>query len=458
MNRHPVVTLGAPRRWILPFALALAVVLPALAPAGVILDPARIHEHTLANGLRIVVKEEHGWDVVALGAYIRAGSLYDPPDMPGLGHFMEHMLFRTDETDSEPVEIVRLVEGRGGQINAETTRDFTVLNIVTAAEVLPETLPTLAHTLLESKFDPALVREERKTIGQEIAERQGRAFEVLTEAVWAAAYPNHPYGKSVGGDADSLARIDSDALKAYHARFYVPNNISLVVVGDVDASAFFSQVQQAFGRYPQKPVDWKPPAPEPPLDTPRTRVETANVTGTLVGLAFRGPGISRKRDVCAMDLLYTLLGDGRKARLETEVRAKDLITAFNVDFITHLDDGLVVVTATVAPDKELDARAALMAQFTRIAKDGVTEEELAAAKRQLRNSYAFTNEGYGDQVGSMGFYQMIDSYRFAVDYIDAVNAVTPDDLKSVAARYFDPQKAVLVVFRPPAPHKPGGEV
>jgi len=439
-------------------ALVLLATAGTSAMAGAILDPARIREHTLANGLRIIVKEEHGWDVVAMGAYIRAGSLYDPPEMPGMAHFLEHMLFHTQEGDAEGADIARVVEGHGGQVNAQTTRDFTAVSITTAPEVLPQILPVLARTLLEAKFDPQRVRQERKTIVQEIAERQGRAFEVLTEAVWAAAYPGHPYGESVGGTADSLARIDADALKAYHARFYVPGNIALLAVGDIDATAFFSLVQEAFGSYTQKAVDWRPPAPEPAIDSPKTSVQTESVTATLIGLGFRGPGIGKKRDVCAMDLLYTLLGDGRKARLTTEVEAQGLVTAFNLDFITHLNDGLVVLSASVAPDKELEARTAIMAQFQRLATEGVTDEELAAAKRQLRNSYAFTNEAYSDQVGSMGFYEMIDSYRFAVDYIDAVNAVTPEDIKRVAAQYFDSQKAVLVVFRPPTATKPGGEV
>jgi predicted Zn-dependent peptidase len=447
-----------PHGWRAALTLAAIAWLPGLAQAGVILDPARIREHTLANGLHIVVKEEHGWEVVALGLHVRVGSLHDPADMPGMAHFLEHMLFRNGETGGEPVEIVRVVEGQGGQINAETTRDFTLFSIVTSPLMLQQILPVLARTVLEPSFDPDLVRREKNTVSQEVAERQGRVVEVLTEAVWSTAYPNHPYGRSIGGTVDGLARIDAAGLKAQHARFYVPNNMSIVAVGDVDATALFGQVQQAFGKYARAPVEWTPPSAEAPLESPRVKTETAPVSATAIGLAFRGPGIKKKRDVCAMDLIYTLLGDGRKAWLETEVESKGLVTAYNVDFVTHFDDGLIVVTVTTAPDKELDARTALMAQFERLARDGVTEEQLTAAKRQLRNSYAFTNESYSDQVGSMGFYEMIDSHRFAIDYIDAVNAITPADLKSVAATYLDPQKSITVVFRPPAPTRPGGEV
>ncbi len=428
------------------------------APSAPILDASHIREHTLANGLHIIVKEEHGWGVVALGVYVRSGSLYDPPEYPGVAHFMEHMLFRRADGHSEPSEIVAAVEGSGGQIDASTSRDWTLLRIVTSPQSLGNIWPVLARVLLEADFDAESVHKEQEIILQEIGEREGRAFEVLAETAWSVAYPSHPYGRSVGGGAEGVRKITPEVLKQYHGRFFVPNNIALILVGDVAASQVFSDVQQAFGHYPQHPVEWEPPEPVPPLTTSRVKVETHEVRATLLAVGFRGPGIRKKRDVCAMDLIYTILGEGRRARFETEVRAKELLTVFQLDYITHRDDGLVLLTAATPPDKELEARAAIMAEFERLAKEGVAEDELARAKRQLRNSYAFTNEAYSDQVGSMGFYEMIDTYRFAIEYIDAVNAVTAEDIKSVASRYLDPQKLVLVIFRPPRPSGPGGEV
>ncbi len=439
-------------------ALAACVLGATAAPSAPILDPSHIREHTLANGLHIIVKEEHGWGVVALGAYVRSGSLYDPPEYPGVAHFVEHMLFRRADGNAEPSEIVAAVEGRGGQIDASTSRDWTLLRIVTSPRSLTPIWPVVAKTLLEAKFDAEAVTKEQGIIAQEIDEREGRAFEVLAETAWSVAYPNHPYGRSVGGGAEAVQKITPQVLEQYHARFFVPNNIALILVGDVEASRVFSEVQEVFGGYPQRPIDWGPPDPEPPPTSSRVKVETRNVRATLLAFGFRGPGIRKKRDVCAMDLIYTILGEGRRARINTEVRAKELLAAFQLDFITHRDDGLVLLTAATPPDKELEARAAITAEFERLAQEGVTEDELARVKRQLRNSYAFTNEAYSDQVGSMGFYEMIDTYRFAIDYIDAVNAVTVEDIKSVAERYLDPEKLVLVIFRPLSASKPGGEV
>lgn len=445
---------------VIALAVLAALVLGATAaPSAPILDPSHIREHTLANGLHIIVKEEHGWGVVAVGAYVRSGSLYDPPEYPGLAHFIEHMLFRRADGNGEPSEIVAAVEGSGGQVDASTSRDWTLLRIVTSPQALTHTWPVVAKTLLEVEFDAEAVAKEQEIIAQEIAEREGRAFEVLAETAWSVAYPNHPYGRSVGGgDAEAVAKITPEVLKQYHARFFVPNNIALIVVGDVDASQVFADVQGAFGHYPQSPVEWEAPDPEPPLATSRVKVETRSVRATLLAFGFRGPGIRQKRDVCAMDLIYTLLGEGRKARMDTEVRAKELLTIFQLDYITHRNDGLVLLTAAAPPDKELEARAAIMGEFERLAQEGITEDELTRVKRQLRNSYAFTNEAYSDQVGSMGFYEMIDTYRFAIDYIDAINAVTAEDIKRVAGRYLDPEKLVLVIFRPPSPTRPGGEV
>ena len=431
---------------------------PAYAPCAPILDGSHIHEHTLANGLHIIVKEERGWGVVAVSACIRCGSLYDSADAPGLGHFVEHMLFRNADNGGEPSAIVAAVEGRGGQLNAETNRDSTMVQMVLSPQALPDLWPVLARTLFEAKFADDTVNVERKVIAEEIAEREGEAYGALTEAVWAAAYPHHPYGRVVGGTGEAVEKISAEQLRAYDAQFYVPNNVALVLVGDVAASDVFSQVQQAFGGYAQKPVTWSPPEAEPALDGPKTEVQTQDVNLTLVGMGFRAPGIARKRDVCAMDLIYTVLSDGRKARLTTEVEAKGLVNAYDFQFLTQRENGLVLLTAATTPDKELEARSALTEQLARLATEGVTDEELTRSKRVLRNSYAFSNEAYSDQVGSLGFYEMIDTFRFAIDYVDAVNQVTAEDIKRVAAEYLSSDKQILVIFRPPAPRGTGHEV
>ena len=445
-------------KWAVAIVVALALMAPVAAGAAPIIDPSHIREHTLSNGLHIIVKEEHGWGVVALGAYVRCGSLYDPPDTPGTAHFIEHMLFRTGEENGEPSAIIAEVEGSGGQINAETGRDSTHIFITTSPQSLKKVWPVLAETLMEAKFAPDDVERERAIIAQEITDHEGMAINRIGDAVWEKAYPGHPYGNAVGGTTESVEKITAESLMAYHASFYVPNNTSLILCGDVDADEVFADIQDAFGAYPQRDVQWTPPESDAPIESPRTDIQTKPVTATLIGLGFRGPGIRRKREVCAMDIIYTIVGEGRNARLSSEVQEKGLIDAFDVQYITHLDDGLVLVSAITEPGQEMEARQAIEAEFARIAQEGITEEELAQAKRQLRNSYAFSNEAYSDQVGAMGFYEVIDTYRFAIDYIDAVNEVTVDDLKNTAAKYLNPDKRVLVIFRPPAPRQPGTEV
>ncbi len=445
------------RRRVIPALVALSLA-PVLGQAAPILDASHVHEHTLANGLRVIVKEERGWGVVSLGAFVRCGLRYDPPDLPGAAHFMEHMLFRSGAEGGDPSELIAAVEGRGGQVNAQTNRDSVLVQIVTSPRALPDLWPVLARTLLEAQITDEGVAEEKKVIEQEVAERTGQALEALTAAVWAAAYPNHPYGRSIGGTAASLEAVTAARLREYQTRFFTPNNMALILVGDVSPDEVFAQAQQAFGRFPSPTLDWSAPAPEAPFDGPKTGVQTQDVSATLIGLGFRGPGIARKRDVCAMDLIYTLLSDGRRARFDTDLQEKGLVTAFDFEYITQRDEGLVLITAASPPDKELEARSAISAQLQGLAAEGVADDELARTKRVLRNSYAFSNEAYSDQVGSLGFYEMIDTYRFAIDYIDAVDQVTPDDIKRVAAEYLTSDKAVLVIFRPPAPRKPGTEV
>ncbi|MGQ9732602.1 MAG: M16 family metallopeptidase, partial [Candidatus Zipacnadales bacterium] len=361
-------------RRLLAFWFAVGMFVPWQGAAAPVLDISHVREHALSNGLHIIVKEEQGWGTVAIGTYIRAGSLYDPPEAPGTAHFVEHMLFRTGERGGEPSELVSTIEGQGGQINAETNRDSVVLQIVTSPQSLPVIWPLLARTLFEPRFTEEAVNEEKKVITQEIAEREGDAFNTLADEVWAVAYPTHPYGRRIGGTRESVAAITVEGVRDFHSRFYVPNNIAIILVGDVRAADVFAQIQQAFSSYPQQPIHWEAPPGEVPVETSKTEVQTRPVSMALIGLGFRGPGIANKRDVCAMDLIYTILSEGRNCRLARNVRDAGLIVAFDLQFITQKEDGLVLLTAAAEPTKELEARNALMQEFERLATEPLSSE------------------------------------------------------------------------------------
>lgn len=416
------------------------------APSLPILDAARVVEKTLPNGLGLVIKEERQWPVVALGMYIKAGSLYEYPADAGAAHLVEHLLFETNGDNEQ--KLAPFIESLGGRISATTLRDFVHVDIVISSRYLEQALPALLKAVFEGKFTEQQMMREVAVIKREITDRSDRVDLYLDEMIWQLAYQTHPYGRSIGGTAQTLSALTFDTLTAFRRRFYVPNNTTLVAAGDVDPVWLESRVKELTAGYPAREVGWQPPPPEPPLTEPRVKAQTLNRDVTLLAFAWHAPGIADKPDVCAMDLIFTVLGQGAIGRLNRDlVQDKKLILTSDVDFLTQKHPGLMVITALMPAGREIEAEAAILQQVKRLADEPLSEAELDRAKRLLYTEYAFSNESYDDQIGSMGFYAAIENYRFALEYIDQVMKVTPAELQQVVQKYLRSDNYALAILR-----------
>jgi len=181
----------------------------------------------------------------------------------------------------------------------------------------------------------------------------------------------------------------------------------------------------------------------------RTEILRRGMGATIVAVGFHSAEIADKRAVCALDLLYTLLGEGDQAWLSADlVRRRQLAFGATCDFLTQRYPGLFLITAVCAPNQELSLRQALLDKAGELRTALVSQEDLDRAKRLLYTSFAFTNETFADQVGTIGFYAMIDSYKFAFEYTDLCNSITPEELRAVAQRYLDPDRRSEAILRP----------
>ncbi|HCA45938.1 MAG TPA: hypothetical protein DEP45_00905 [Armatimonadetes bacterium] len=417
--------------------------------AAPILDPAKISDRTFENGFRTVVKDEDQWGLAAAALYIRAGSAQEPEDAAGVAHLLEHLVFEaTDPRDDSRVGSA--IESLGGYVNAMTTRDFTQIQVIVASQYLPRALELMAQTVFNPGLTPAAVEREREIVARELADRLDSAAGTLDDLIWSNAFAGHPYGRPIGGTPEQVTLLSYEDLTAFHERFYVPANMALVVAGDVDAEEVFTQVQELFGTRESAPAPDLAVAPEPPQTDVRVGADSRPSRALLLSYAWHAPEVEEFDDVCAMDLLYTVLGEGQFGRLHRVLNAEGLALMSNVSFLTQRDQGLVIITAMSLPDQEVAVRSAILKEVERLRTEPLTDEELAAAKRALRISYQFGNEAFSDQADAMGFYEAIANYRLAVDYIDRVEAVTAEQLQAVAQKYLDPNAYTLAIICPEA--------
>ncbi|UCH34119.1 MAG: insulinase family protein [Armatimonadota bacterium] len=418
----------------------------ALAAPVEVFDGSTVHFSRLDNGLRVIVKEDHSAPVVAVNVVIRAGSRCETRDNNGVSHFIEHMSFRAAR-DGGGGRLGPTIEGLGGIANGGTLRDFTHYTTVTASQHLDVALNALAKALVRPQFDDAAVLDERLVLMREAIHLTDQPAAAAWDMAFKLAYGDHPYALPIGGTSASLLRVDKDALTAFYGQWYVPNNASVVIVGDVAPEKAAAAVARAFLGWQQGGEPAPPPA-VPPLRKRLERVKPGEAPQATVLMGFHAPGIARPDDVCAADLLLTILGEGYTSRLTQALRQTHLADQVRVDFLTQELPGLFGVLATCAPERVDDVREAIEREVTRLSNELIGDEELANAQRRLAHSFVFSNETFEEQAATLGFYEVIASYEFACGYLDRVRSVTAAELQTAARAYLNPKRSVWVALVP----------
>lgn len=432
--------------------VALAVVIGCCAEAAPIMDGSHVSEMTLDNGLRVIVKHEPYWGLVTFGFCVKASPLYESDSQRGLSDLVRYMMFDVAPAGSERFE--DYVEDLGGSFDSYTSPDATQIRCTTSAFSFPEVLPRLVKATLEPRFDEGLWAQKLQELRRRLLDAQTQPMTRMYSLLWETAFRQHPYGRPIAGTADGIAAYTSQSLADFHKALYVPNNMSLIVVGDVTPQAVFDLAKANLTSYPSRSLKLPVVVPEPTQTEPRTRLEKAPVRGTLVTYAWRAVDVRNKRDVCTLDVLYTLLGEGENSRLTKALLEREQVSAVpEVEFITKRDQGLFVVTCISKTEAEFETRETVLSEVAKLRDTPVSAEELAKAKAVLKAGYAFDSQSYSSQFGSMAFYEAIDSYRFAMDYAAEVDRVTVEDVQRVAKTCLDPEKYNLVIIRP----RSGGE-
>ena len=419
----------------------------ASAGAQPVLDLARIQDQTLDNGLRVILKSEPYWRAVSLCVVIRSGAKDDPPGQAGLAHLVEHLLFEP----SLPGKSLSLsVEDLGGFVNAGTTADFTQITFAVASQFAPDLLGQLSATVFGAKFTPEQVDSEKQMVLREMSDR-GAALENRLHAMgFDLAFTKHPYGRPLPGTSESLAGLTLADAQKFYADHYVPANVALIAVGDLDPTAFFPLARQQFGPVPARARVVEDLPVEPPQTESRVHVENTDIANTLLQFAWHAPGISDPAAVCAMDLLHTALARGETSLLTRTLNNQRLALHSEASFLTQKYPGLLTITAITPPDQELDARSAILKLMAQFRDTPFNSEDLAYLKKLLYADYAFENQSYADQAGTLAFYEAISTYRFATNYLAIVNSVTPAQLQAVAQKYLRDDNYSLTVLRPPS--------
>lgn len=343
---------------------------------------------TLENSLTIIVKEVHSAPIAAIDIRVAVGAINESPDQAGISHFVEHMLFQGTERRGVG-EIAREIQAVGGVLSAGTTLDNTHYYVMVPSEYLRLALEVEADAIQHSTFDPSEIERERNVIFEDIRIHQDRPFNTLGRLMmFEKLFAGTPYANSLAGNPETLNNINREALLAYYRKYYVPNNMVVAVVGDVNTKQVLNQLTELFKDF--KPGDIEPiPAVNLPKLKEINRIETEkDVQQSYIYLGFPAPS-KKSKDSAALEVLRVLLGGCKSAKLNP-LYGEGLVSNIFAEFITFRDIGLFAIYAETHNPSLLEPR--IQSILRRTIEDGVTDKEVALAKAVLRAEFVFDAE------------------------------------------------------------------
>ena len=413
-------------------------------------DGAAIRRTVLPGGLRVVTESMPQVRSVAFGIWVGVGSRDETPRLAGTSHFLEHLLFKgTARRDA--MEIAAVMDAVGGEMNAFTAKEYTCYYARVLDTDLALAVDVLADMVGSSLIATADVESERGVILEEIAMHDDQPDDVVHDAFAAAMYGDHPLGRPVIGSVQSITEVPRSSVHGYWRRRYRARDMVVAVAGNVDHKAVVRLVRKAFGDAGLLDDDGATPS------SPRGSTRAPAVSGGV--LVHRRPteqahlvlgtgGIARRDERrYALAVLNNALGGGMSSRLFQEVREKrGLAYSVYSYHAQYADTGLFGVYAGCAPAKVREVLALCREQLDLVVGHGVTGEELARAKGQLKGSMVLGLEDTSSRMSRLGKGELVYGDIQTVDEVIAlVDAVTLDDVRAVAEEVISGAMGLAVI-------------
>ncbi len=406
-------------------------------------------KYILDNGLTLIIKEDHTSPIVALCCTVKAGSTTEGElSGSGISHFVEHMFFKG--TAQRGVgDIARQIREAGGRIGAATAFDYTQFNITVSRPYLDDALDILADALANASFDPEEMEKERNVILNEIRLNEDSPARYLARLFWSTAYIRHPYRLPIIGYREPFLKLTRKDLLDYYHQKYIPNNIVLSIVGDIDREEAHLKVKEAFKDFQRKKIALYAVLSEPPQMSCREITEQRAVNLTHLYIGYHGPDISSS-DLYGMDVLANILGEGESSRLNIQLKEKkQLVYSISAFSYTPKDPGIFGITALLDEKNIAAAKQAINQELDKIKQGDISQEELDKAKRIALSDYIFSLQTVESQAGDLSTSEVVTGdFNFSKRYIRGIDSVEINDVQWVAGKYLRPDNLTIAVLVP----------
>ena len=412
---------------------------PQQAAVQVRAPQAQLAHHVLANGLEIIVVEDHSIPLITIELAVRNGSYTEPPELNGLSHLYEHMFFKTNRAVANQEEYVRTIGHLGIAYNASTREEVVNYFFTTTSPNLRTAMQFMRDSIRYPLFDEREFERERAVVIGEIDRNESNPYFYLVQGITERLFSKHPSRKNPIGNRQTVSAATTATMRLIQQRYYVPNNSALVVTGDVKAEEIFKLAQEFYGDWPRREKDpfvEFPLVEHPPLAKSEGAVVIQPVQNVIVHIGWHGPSIGKDdASTYAADVFSFILGQPN-SRFQRALVDSGLTTGASIGYYTQRNVGPIYITLQTTPEK---ARAAIKAAYNEVAhfndKDYFTDEQLESAKALLEADDLYSREKLSEYSHTLSFWWASTGVEYFRGYLGRLRATSREDISRYVTTY-----------------------
>jgi len=406
---------------------------------------------TLPTGQKVIIKEVKDNKIVKIDTWINTGSINENENEAGISHFLEHLFFKG--TQKYPTGMMdKILDSKGAQTNAATSKDYTHYYIQIPSEHFDLALELHSNMLLDPLIPRKELERERPVVIEEISKCKdsvtNRLFDNLFKAVYSNS--NHPYQRNVIGKKEVIENLTREEILSYYKKFYTPDAFTTVIVGDIDTQDTLKKVESAF-KTSNKNKQTKIKYPKiKPINKIERIEETMDINKTYLIMGFLAPKFEIENDNYALDVLSTILSSGKSSILNQQLKEKkELVLSIDTGNYSQKDSGLFYIMATLNPNKEELVEKEILNEIIKIQNGNLDNTIIEKAKNLIKTNTYYSRESISNISDDLGYdFTFSTNQKYYENYLKNIDKVSKKDIINVAKKYLITDKYAISIVRP----------